>query len=65
MKLLASILIKGVIAYAICSIWAIIRMTIFGQTGQMSMIGALILLALSITAADRIVSAIAHKINKD
>ena len=60
-KFILSILIKSTIAFAICCVFALVYMAIFGDDAELPMIGSILLFAGSIVASNVIVSKFSHK----
>ena len=57
----SSILIKSVIAFAICCVFALVYMAIFGDDAELPMIGSILLLIGSIVASNVIVNKFSNK----
>ena len=57
----SSILIKSIIAFAICCVFALVYMAIFGDDAELPMIGSILLLIGSIVAANIIVDKISKR----
>ena len=60
-KLLAGILIRAVIAFAICCIYALIHMATFGTDSDLAVIESILLLIGSIVVSNVIVNKFSNK----
>ena len=63
-KFFSGILIKSIIAFAICGAFALLYMAIFGDDAELPMIGSILLLVGSIVVSNVIVNKIIDRKNK-